>query len=88
MGPSTNWDDRADATLVVLRDGQTLEEIESSRPDEIVLAWTVVKDTLVGGTSEGTVLLRREGEWTVAGDLPVGGQGIRSLCPAPEGRRR
>jgi hypothetical protein len=38
MGPSTNWDDRADATLVVLRDGQTLEEIESPRPDEIVLA--------------------------------------------------
>jgi WD40 repeat protein len=88
MGPSPDWDDSTDAVLLASLDGRSLEEIESPRPNEIVLAWTAIGDTLVSGTNDGTVLLRRDDEWTVAGELPVTGQGIRSLCPHPERQRR
>lgn len=87
LGPSPDWDHAADAVLVASRDGRSLETVESPRPNEIVLAWTVADDTLLGGTNEGTVLMRRDGEWTIAGELPVSEQGIRSLCLGPEESR-
>lgn len=83
-GPSPNWDDGVDAAVFMSEDGHSLEAIEFSHLNEIVLAWTVVNGSLIAGTNGGTLLRRRENEWNIAGELPVGGQGIRSLCPDPE----
>jgi len=84
MGPSPHWDDGADAVLLEARDGQTLEAVDSPRSNEVVLAWTVVGGEVIAGTNNGTLLRQRGGEWTIVGELPVNGQGIRSLCPSPK----
>lgn len=84
MGPSPRWNDGADAVLLESRDGQIFEAVDSPCPNEVILAWTVADGELIAGTNNGTLLRQRGGEWTVIGELPVNGQGIRSLCPSPK----
>lgn len=71
-GPSPQWDD-SEGVLLESRDERTLEVIDSPRPEEVVLAWTVLDGAAIAGTNDGTLLVRREEEWAVVGGLPIDG---------------
>lgn len=67
MGPSPHWDDGADAVLLEPRNERTFEAVDLPRPDEVVLAWTVVDGEVIAGTNDGTLLTQRGDEWTTSG---------------------
>lgn len=69
--PSNHWE-TADAEPALFKccDGTSFERIDSPCPDEVVVGWTTVDDTLVGATHRGTIL-RKQGEtWNIVGELP------------------
>lgn len=71
----------ADAILVESTDtGETFETVSyPGGPEEVILAWTAVDETVLAGTNNGRLISRDStGAWTDAGQVPAG---IRSLEP-------
>jgi hypothetical protein len=74
LAHTSTWDDEdADPALFVWRDGETIELVDTPRPDETVTGMTTIGDDgrLVAATHRGTVLVREHENWAVAGSLPV-----------------
>lgn len=70
--PPNRWTGpEAEPRLLASRDGETLEPIESPRPDEVVVGWTTVDDALVGVTDRGTVVEKRGDDWNAVGEIPT-----------------
>nr|WP_233340495.1 glycosyl hydrolase [Haloprofundus sp. MHR1] len=70
----------ADAILVESADtGETFETVSyPGKPEEVVLAWTVVDGVVLAGTNDGSLISRDlDGTWTDMGQLSAG---IRSLA--------
>jgi len=80
-GPPPSWGGPAgaDAALFESTDtGDTLEQVPvPSGNREIVHAWGVHDDTVVGGTNDGSVLRRTPDGWTQAAEIPAA---IRSFA--------
>lgn len=85
LAHTATWeDDDANPELFVCRDGETLEPVSHPRPDETVTGMTTLDDSLVAATHRGTVLLRQDGDWSIAGTLPRASSaavGYTPLCP-------
>lgn len=74
-------DSGADAKLFVSDDGGDSFRAVTypGGPQEIVLAWTAVDDTVVAGTNEGRLIIETTDGWETCGQVS---SGIRSLCVA------
>lgn len=72
-GPSPTWDDDADHGLYESHDGDALVEVDSPRPGELAIGWTVVDGEVVAATHRGSLLAKRDGRWCVVGEVPVPG---------------
>jgi len=71
LANSSTWDDAdADPELFAVRDGDPAV-LDFPASDETVTGLTAADGDLVAATHRGSVLVRRDGEWTTVGDLPV-----------------
>lgn len=69
--PSNRWETpEADPALFRCRDGQSLDRIDTPRPDEVVVGWTTAEEMLIGTTHRGTILRTQGKTWEVVGELP------------------
>jgi hypothetical protein len=68
--PPSSWDDDPDHELFVAETDGALDPVESPRPAEVAVGWTVHDGDPLAVTNHGTLLWRRDG-WTVAGNVPA-----------------
>jgi hypothetical protein len=69
--PSERWETAAaDPALFACRDGTTLKQIDAPYPDEVVVGWTAVDDTLVGVTHRGKVFQKAGDRWQSICEVP------------------
>lgn len=70
--PPNEWEqDEANPALFEWQDGVGLEVVESPRPDEVVVGWTMVDGDVVGATHRGTLLRKQSSGWEVVGEIPT-----------------
>ncbi|MFB6071238.1 MAG: WD40/YVTN/BNR-like repeat-containing protein [Halanaeroarchaeum sp.] len=74
-GPSAspNWDDDPEHVLLV-GPPDDLQPVETPRPDELAIGWTVTDGDVLAGTHRGTLLREADSTWRVAGTVPTPGQ--------------
>ncbi|WP_436911057.1 WD40/YVTN/BNR-like repeat-containing protein [Halosimplex marinum] len=84
LSNSATWDDPdADPELFAVRDG-AVDAVEFPAADETVTGMAAADGDLVVATHRGSVLVRRGGEWTAVGELPVPGDLTGRYTPLAE----
>ncbi|WP_247730822.1 glycosyl hydrolase [Halovivax limisalsi] len=79
---STSWNEDDGHGLFVARDGSdSLEPIDAPAADEVVVGWGVVDGDLLAATHQGTLLARRAGDWSIAGQLPTPDAALARYLP-------
>lgn len=73
-GPSPTWDENTDHAIFESRDGETVESIPSSVPDELVVGGCVDDGEIFLTTHRGSVLRRTDDGYTKFGAVPTPGQ--------------
>ncbi|MFC3959621.1 WD40/YVTN/BNR-like repeat-containing protein [Halovivax cerinus] len=87
LAPSSasSWnEDDADHGLFAARDDEPLDRLSSPVPDEVVVGWESLDDDLLGATHRGTLLGRRDGDWTTIGRIPIPGADLVRYLPLTE----
>lgn len=81
---SASWNEDADHGLFAARPGEPLERLSSPVPDEVVVGLDTVHGDLLAATHRGTLLGRRDGDWTTLGRIPTPGADLARYLPLTE----